>query len=121
MPVNTVYGPVQDLTKKNNEIVAPKDKVAENKNAFLQMLVAQLKNQDPMSPMDNKDFLAQMAQFTTVEEIQNLNQNMEKSHEDSQLFQTAVITVMTKMQKDFENYNAQVIKKLDELKPKTKE
>lgn len=62
---------VDNAIKKSTEDTA-KDDVSKNKDAFLQMMVAQLKNQDPMSPMENQDFLAQMAQFTTVEEIQKL-------------------------------------------------
>jgi flagellar basal-body rod modification protein FlgD len=42
------------------------------KDAFLKLLVAQLKYQDPMKPMDNTEFLAQTAQFTTVEKLADL-------------------------------------------------
>jgi flagellar basal-body rod modification protein FlgD len=42
---------------------------AEQKDMFLKLLVAQLKNQDPTSPMDQKDMMAQMAQFTSVEQM----------------------------------------------------
>lgn len=44
------------------------------KDEFLQILVAQLRNQDPLSPMEDKDFIAQMAQFSTLEQIQNMNE-----------------------------------------------
>lgn len=43
------------------------------KDEFMQILVTQLKNQDPLSPMDNTEFIAQMAQFSVLEQIQNLN------------------------------------------------
>ena len=43
------------------------------KDAFLKMLVAQLKNQDPMNPMDGKDLAAQLAQFSSVEQLTQLN------------------------------------------------
>lgn len=39
---------------------------------FLKLLVTQLSNQDPLNPMDQKDFLAQLAQFSTVEGINNM-------------------------------------------------
>ncbi len=42
------------------------------KDAFLQLMIAQLKNQDPLSPAKNEDFIAQLAQFSTVEGIQNI-------------------------------------------------
>ena len=42
------------------------------KDDFLKLLVTQLQNQDPMNPMDEKDFMGQMAQFSTLEQITNL-------------------------------------------------
>lgn len=44
------------------------------KEDFLKLLVAQLKSQDPMNPVDNQEFLAQLAQFSVVERLQNLEQ-----------------------------------------------
>ena len=41
-------------------------------NQFLQLLMTQLQNQDPMSPMDNTQFIAQMAQFSSLEQMTNL-------------------------------------------------
>ena len=40
---------------------------------FMQILLTQLKYQDPMAPMEEKDFFAQMAQFTTATQVQDLN------------------------------------------------
>ncbi len=45
-------------------------------NDFLTMMMAQLKNQDPLNPMDNSAFVAQLAQFSQVSGIQNLNTTM---------------------------------------------
>lgn len=42
---------------------------------FLKLMTTQLKNQDPMSPMKNADFMAQMAQFTAASGIQDLNES----------------------------------------------
>jgi flagellar basal-body rod modification protein FlgD len=47
------------------------------KDDFLQLLVAQLKNQDPMSPMDGTQFAAQLAQFSTVEQLVDMNSKLD--------------------------------------------
>ncbi len=46
---------------------------AMGKDQFLQLLVAQMRNQDPTSPMDGTQMAAQLAQFSTVEQLQNAN------------------------------------------------
>ena len=45
---------------------------------FMKILLTQLNYQDPMKPMDNQQFMAQMAQFTTLQQTQQLNANIEK-------------------------------------------
>lgn len=45
---------------------------AADKDMFLQLLVAQMKYQDPMNPTDSSQFLAQSAQFTALEKMQNV-------------------------------------------------
>lgn len=46
------------------------------KNEFLELLVTQLNNQDPLSPQENGEFIAQLAQFSSLEGIENLNKTM---------------------------------------------
>lgn len=50
---------------------------AETRDQFLQLLVTQLRNQDPLEPTKQEDFLAQLAQFSTLEGIEKLNENLE--------------------------------------------
>ena len=43
------------------------------KDQFLQILVTQLRNQDPMQPMQDKEFISQMAQFSSLEQMMNMS------------------------------------------------
>ena len=47
------------------------------KDAFLKLLITQLQNQDPTNPMDDREFIAQMAQFSSLEQMQNMTKAME--------------------------------------------
>jgi len=47
-----------------------------DKNAFMKLLVSQLQHQDPMSPVANEDFVAQLATFSSLEQLEGLNQNV---------------------------------------------
>jgi len=44
------------------------------RDAFLKLLVAQLKNQDPLNPLDNQQFVAQLAQLQSLEELRSLGE-----------------------------------------------
>ena len=46
------------------------------KNMFLQLLVAQIKNQDPLNPTDGTQFLTQLAQFQTLEQSMNMGSDL---------------------------------------------
>jgi flagellar basal-body rod modification protein FlgD len=58
----------QSLVGDNNDL---------GKDEFLKLLVAQLGNQDPLNPMDDKEFIAQLAQFSSLEQQISANKNLE--------------------------------------------
>ncbi|WP_219836663.1 flagellar hook capping FlgD N-terminal domain-containing protein [Paenibacillus sp. R14(2021)] len=55
---------------------AKKEDKSLGKDDFLRILVTQLQNQDPMQPLQDKDFIAQMAQFTSVEQLTNMSDQL---------------------------------------------
>lgn len=59
--------------KSNVQAAARKPTDTLGKDQFLSILVTQLRNQDPMQPMQDKEFIAQMAQFTSVEQLMNMS------------------------------------------------
>jgi len=62
------------LSKNNDAQKANSDKLGQSD--FLKLMTTQLQNQDPFAPMDNGDFIAQMAQFSTVTGIQEMNSSI---------------------------------------------
>lgn len=61
------------------------------KQDFLMLLIAQLRNQDPLRPMEDTAFIAQLAQFNTLEQMQQLNDTMTSLNEWSMLGQIATL------------------------------
>jgi flagellar basal-body rod modification protein FlgD len=63
-------------SSSSSSTVATTDPSQVTKNMFLQLLVAQIKNQDPMSPSDGVQFLTQLAQFQQLEQSMNMGQDI---------------------------------------------
>ena len=49
-----------------------------DKDAFLNLLITQLQNQDPLNPTDSTEFTAQLAQFSSLEQLGNVNENLKQ-------------------------------------------
>jgi len=83
MEVNNVstHNPNYNTTgdKKEESLTQEMDK-----EAFLKILIAQLRNQDPLNPMDGDEFVAQMAQFSSLEQLTNLNESIKELKEQQQ-------------------------------------
>lgn len=68
------------LNKQSDAQKANSDKLGQSD--FLKLMTTQLQNQDPFAPMDNGDFIAQMAQFSTVTGIEDMNASLGKLVEE---------------------------------------
>ncbi len=66
-----------DPSLKENRTVGEQSSSDINKQEFMTLLVTQLKNQDPLNPMENEEFAVQLAQFTQVEELVKANEKLE--------------------------------------------
>lgn len=64
-----------DKTENGTQIVMPGEET--NKDLFLKLLVAQMSNQDPLNPQDPTQYVTQLAQFSSLEQMQSLNEGME--------------------------------------------
>jgi flagellar basal-body rod modification protein FlgD len=115
-----------DLVGKISDLVGAAEKTSGTrkvntelgKDAFLQLLVAQLKNQDPMKPMEDTAFIGEMAQFSSLEQMQNLNQLMAKQQTFGALSQaTGMIGKYVTLQNPGEG-SPTISGKVDEIRSK---
>ncbi|KYO64584.1 flagellar hook assembly protein FlgD [Thermovenabulum gondwanense] len=72
--VEQIYTPYQVM----NTSVSKRDSVTKNlgKDEFLKLLITELKNQNPLEPLDSKEYIAQLATFTQVEQIQEMRREL---------------------------------------------
>lgn len=70
--VNATTASSQNLLQAQSELSGL------NQDAFMSLLLAQLQNQDPMKPMEDTEFIAQLAQFNSLNELTQINGTLEK-------------------------------------------
>jgi flagellar basal-body rod modification protein FlgD len=79
--ISQITSQYSTATNKGTRIVKPGGEM--DKNAFLRILAAELTNQDPMAAKDSTQYVSQMAQFASMEQMTNLNSTMSLSSANS--------------------------------------
>lgn len=82
--VSSVVNNASDKSNNNSSL---------DKDAFLQLLVTQMQYQDPLQPTTNTEYMAQLAQFSTVEELQNMSGALANNQAMSMAGQYVILNV----------------------------
>jgi len=75
--IGSVIGSGADTSTNPEASTSTSSSALANESTFLQLLVAQIKNQDPTQPMDSTAFLSQLAQFSQLEQLVGIRQDIE--------------------------------------------
>lgn len=98
---NTSYVSVEDGKVQQTQQTEAQKKAAEvaggelGKDAFLKLLVAQMQYQDPLEPQDNSEYISQLAQFSQLEELQNLAGTFELSQATNLVGKTVIMQTVS--------------------------
>ncbi len=103
----------------NNNNTGPNQKL--DKDAFLKLLVTQLRHQDPLNPIEDKEFISQMAQFSSLEQMQNMGKTMTDTNALIEELGIALTYQMHMNNSDMLNTNKEILKELVNLNKAIKE
>ena len=85
--ISSLMNSITDATTKS---ASGNTEKKSEKDMFMTLLVAQLKNQDPLEPQDGTAFVAQLAQFNSLDQLVNIRQSIEQLNTALQTGQTSV-------------------------------
>lgn len=87
---------IQDIINETEEKANERNTNGLGKDDFLKLLITQLTHQDPMNPVDDKEFIAQMAQFSTLEQMQNMSSDFSQIKSFSMLGKMVTASIINK-------------------------
>lgn len=93
-PVSSAAQALIDATNSSSSAASSSNAMTDAQNRFLKLLTTQLKNQDPLNPLDNAQMTSQLAQISTVDGIEKLNATLQKlvaSSVDGEALQAAAL------------------------------
>ncbi|MFC4307419.1 flagellar hook capping FlgD N-terminal domain-containing protein [Cohnella boryungensis] len=99
-----------NYAKQNVEKAAREPVKQLGKDEFLQILVTQLRNQDPMQPLQDKEFIAQMAQFSSLEQMMNMTKEITALKQSAGMA-TGLIGKQIEWYKDTDNSTESVVQR----------
>ena len=110
MEINTRSASNSAIGKTENGTYIYDSATKTDKNLFLKMLVAQMTNQDPFNSQDPSEYISQLAQFNTLEQMMSLNDSMSYlvNLGNSMLVNNAVEVSVANEKGDYENFNGKV-------------
>jgi len=85
--ISSILNPApREEAKKSGDILG--------KDQFLKLLISQLQNQNPLEPMNDQEYVAQMAQFSSLEQLQNMNSSLSQNMQYNMLLSQTINNTM---------------------------